>query len=135
MLAHPNIVRVLGGCAHAGHPFLVMELMPRCLHNVIHGAAGLALPDALCIATDVARGLAHLHPAIVHRDLKPANILLDAKGTAKISDFGLARYHLKPYISTQQPDAGSVAYMAPEGKQARGARGARRRTQDAHTFP
>ncbi|EFJ39615.1 hypothetical protein VOLCADRAFT_100754 [Volvox carteri f. nagariensis] len=115
MLAHPNIVRVLGGCAHAGHPFLVMELMPRCLHNVIHGAAGLALPDALRIATDVARGLAHLHPAIVHRDLKPANILLDAEGTAKISDFGLARYHLKPYISTQQPDAGSVAYMAPEG--------------------
>ncbi|GIM11605.1 hypothetical protein Vretimale_15100 [Volvox reticuliferus] len=122
MLAHPNIVRVLGGCAHAGHPFLVMELMPSCLHNVIHGAAGLTLPDALRIATDVARGLAHLHPAIVHRDLKPANILLDANGTAKISDFGLARYHLKPYISTQQPDAGSVAYMAPEGTNVEAAR-------------
>ncbi|GFR50301.1 hypothetical protein Agub_g12491 [Astrephomene gubernaculifera] len=184
-LAHPNIVRVLGGCAHAGHPFLVMELMPACLHDVIHhphrykrylqgffaattpappplqqqrqrtqrqqqlplgssssgggedggsdprvgegrpAAAGrcmvsaegrLALGAALHIAADVARGLAHLHAgAIVHRDLKPANILLDAEGTAKISDFGLARYHLKPYISTQQPDAGSVAYMAPEG--------------------
>eukprot|EP00198_Chlamydomonas_reinhardtii_P012097 XP_001701434.1 predicted protein [Chlamydomonas reinhardtii] len=115
-LRHQNIVRVLGGCAHAGRPFLVMELLPRCLHNVIHGAnSRLPLSEVLRIATDVARGLRYLHPAIVHRDLKPANILLDATGTAKISDFGLARYHLKPYISTQQPDAGSVAYTAPEG--------------------
>ncbi|KXZ42613.1 hypothetical protein GPECTOR_130g574 [Gonium pectorale] len=91
-LQHPNIVRVLGGCAHAGHPFLVMELMPRCLHNVIHSATErLGLGEALRIATDVARGLAHLHPAIVHRDLKPANILMDSAGTSKISDFGLAR--------------------------------------------
>ncbi|KAG2441940.1 hypothetical protein HXX76_003545 [Chlamydomonas incerta] len=115
-LRHQNIVRVLGGCAHAGRPFLVMELLPRCLHNVIHGANSRLPPsEVLRIATDVARGLRYLHPAIVHRDLKPANILLDATGTAKISDFGLARYHLKPYISTQQPDAGSVAYTAPEG--------------------
>ncbi|KAG2493540.1 hypothetical protein HYH03_008354 [Edaphochlamys debaryana] len=115
-LQHQNIVRVLGGCAHAGRPFLVMELCRHSLHRLIHGPTGrLPLPTALRLATDVARGLAHLHPAIVHRDLKPANILLDDKGTAKITDFGLARYHLKPYISTQQPDAGTVAYTAPEG--------------------
>ncbi|PNH01131.1 putative serine/threonine-protein kinase [Tetrabaena socialis] len=115
---HPNIVRVLGGCADPAHPFLVMELMPRCLHHDVHrGGLGLelGLAGALAVGRDVASGLTHLAASgVVHRDLKPANILLDAAGTAKITDFGLARYHLKPYISTQQPDAGSVCYMSPE---------------------
>lgn len=43
------------------------------------------------VAHDVAEGLAHLHPAVVHRDLKPQNILLDARGRAKIADFGISR--------------------------------------------
>ncbi|MEW5300242.1 MAG: hypothetical protein WDW36_003184 [Sanguina aurantia] len=95
-LSHPNIVQLFGGCMQPPRAFL----MP--LHQI------------LAIAVDVARGLAYLHPSIVHRDLKPANILLDREGTAKISDFGLARSKYKSYISTKQPDAGSVAYMAPE---------------------
>ncbi len=43
------------------------------------------------IGKDIAMGLFHLHPTVVHRDLKPANVLLDSKGQAKISDFGMAR--------------------------------------------
>ncbi len=45
----------------------------------------------LQVAHDVAEGLAHLHPKVVHRDLKPQNILLDARGRAKIADFGVSR--------------------------------------------
>lgn len=69
-LSHPNIVRVLGGCAHRSHPFLVMELMPACLHTLIHSTQPLPVRRVLEIAKDVANGLEFLHPEIIHRDLK-----------------------------------------------------------------
>ncbi|KAG2429001.1 hypothetical protein HXX76_011245 [Chlamydomonas incerta] len=81
------------------------------------GGSPLPLFRVLEIALDVALGLQYLHsraPAVVHRDLKPSNILLDAKGRAKISDFGLARLAYNAYIDTARPETGSMAYMAPE---------------------
>ncbi|EFJ44208.1 hypothetical protein VOLCADRAFT_65242 [Volvox carteri f. nagariensis] len=113
-LRHKNIVRVYGGCLRPPCIFLVMQLMQQSLDSVIHhGQRHLTLRRALQLARDVAAGLSYLHPTIVHRDLKPANILIDESGTAKISDFGLARYKYKAYLSTRTPDQGSVAYMAP----------------------
>ncbi|MBP0615761.1 serine/threonine-protein kinase [Jiella mangrovi] len=42
------------------------------------------------IATEVSFGLQALHQrGMIHRDIKPANILLDDRGCARISDFGL----------------------------------------------
>ena len=58
--------------------------------------------------------LSYLHTKkIVHRDVKTENILLDANGTAKIADFGVAR------IEAQNPSemtggVGTPWYMAPE---------------------
>jgi serine/threonine protein kinase len=40
---------------------------------------------------DIMHGLAYLHQHhIIHRDLKPENVLLDARGIAKLSDFGVS---------------------------------------------
>ncbi|TDC42140.1 tetratricopeptide repeat protein [Actinomadura sp. KC345] len=50
------------------------------------------VPRILDIAIQVAWGLEHAHGrGLVHQDIKPANVLLDLDGTAKITDFGLAR--------------------------------------------
>ena len=46
----------------------------------------------LQIAADVADAMAYLHPAVVHRDLKSSNVLLDHRGRAKVSDFGIAAF-------------------------------------------
>eukprot|EP00198_Chlamydomonas_reinhardtii_P014188 XP_001703525.1 predicted protein [Chlamydomonas reinhardtii] len=122
---HPNIVNLLGGSLQPPNVFIVEELCVGSLEARIHGGPGknAAAPKALSayeqlrIAVDVATGLQYLHertPAIVHRDLKPANILIDPNGTAKISDFGLARVKTHAVINTKAPDVGSIGYMAPE---------------------
>ncbi|KXZ54209.1 hypothetical protein GPECTOR_5g301 [Gonium pectorale] len=114
-LRHKNIVHLFGGCMRPPHIFFVMQLMRQSLDSVIHHMhPPLSLRRALELARDVAAGLLYLHPTIVHRDLKPANILIDEAGVAKISDFGLARYKFKAYLSTRSTDQGSIPYMAPE---------------------
>ncbi|GLC35775.1 hypothetical protein PLESTB_000492900 [Pleodorina starrii] len=77
----------------------------------------MSLRRVLKVALDVASGLQYLHtrsPAIVHRDLKPANVLINANGTAKICDFGLARVKTSAAINTKAPEVGTIGYMAPE---------------------
>lgn len=52
----------------------------------------------------------HYHQ-IVHRDIKPENIILDEKGYAKLTDFGLSSL-LKKINPKESP--GTFSYMAPE---------------------
>eukprot|EP00798_Chlamydomonas_sp_ICE-L_P016741 gene16741-23013_t len=95
--------------------FIVEELMHQDLSNLVH-SSGVTLPldEVIRIGKDICMGLFHLHPTIIHRDLKPANVLMDRFNNAKITDFGMARFKLTTHLSTKTPDAGTVAYMAPE---------------------
>ena len=56
------------------------------------GGERAALDRILDIAIQMAWGLAHAHDSgLVHRDVKPANVMLEPDGTAKVTDFGLAK--------------------------------------------
>ena len=65
---------------------------------------------------DIARGLEYLHqrrPSVIHRDCKSSNILITARGTAKIADFGLAKVK-QSTRSMVRSLVGTVNWQAPE---------------------
>lgn len=116
-LNHPNLVRAFDVDESDGIHFLVMEY--------VYGASlqklgKLAVPRAIDYARQAALGLAHAHAAgLVHRDVKPGNLLVDAAGTVKVLDLGLARFaaDLRDKLTDEQNrDAilGTADYLSPE---------------------
>ncbi|MEM9802343.1 MAG: serine/threonine-protein kinase [Planctomycetota bacterium] len=67
------------------------------------------------IAANVARALHAAHECgVVHRDVAPKNIVVDARGRAKLVDFGIARFVDESTRSGRVDAAGTLPYMAPE---------------------
>lgn len=63
----------------------------------------------------VAHALAAAHPTVIHRDVSLDNILIDDSGTARLSDFGLARDLSAPSVSgSEDVFRGRLRYAAPE---------------------
>jgi serine/threonine-protein kinase len=117
-LQHPNIVAVYEIGTHQGTPFFSLEfcsggsLDKKLAGTPIEGNEAARLVQTLAGAMQAA------HRAnVIHRDLKPANVLLTADGTAKVTDFGLAR-KLDESSQTQTGAVmGTPSYMAPEQAQ------------------
>ena len=67
------------------------------------------------IGAEVAEALAHAHGrGVLHRDVKPSNLLLDARGTAWVTDFGLAKFEGGEDLTETGDVVGTLRYMAPE---------------------
>jgi tRNA A-37 threonylcarbamoyl transferase component Bud32 len=92
-LNHPSIARLLdGGMLEDGEPYLVMEYIDGLPLNSwceLH-KPNLRQRIQLCLEICAAVEYAH-RQLVIHRDLKPANILVDAGGTPKLLDFGIAK--------------------------------------------
>jgi eukaryotic-like serine/threonine-protein kinase len=118
-LQHPNVIAVYDVVEDAGQSFLIMEYLPSTSLAEVLGQHGRLAPwEAARIGAEVADALAAAHEAgIVHRDVKPGNVLLTAEGTAKVTDFGIARAvedATATATATSGLLAGTPAYLSPE---------------------
>ena len=114
---HPNIIEVYDTGHDRGWHYIAMEYMEGgSLTDLIVRDGPLPPERSLAIMKQVTQGLAEAHRmGILHRDMKPSNILLNAKGRAKIADFGLAkRPDVDPCVTLHATMLGTPAYMAPE---------------------
>jgi serine/threonine-protein kinase len=117
-LHHPHVVGVLDFGTYENKLFLVMELVEGdSLAGLLARSGPQPAERVARIAAEAAAGLAAAHQqGIVHRDIKPANLLLDADGTLKIGDFGIARFMDDPAaaLTATGQIVGTSLYIAPE---------------------
>lgn len=117
-ISHPNIVGIYDVGEENGMYYIVMELVDGItLKKYIEEKGKLSVKEAVGIALQIANGLEVAHSNhIIHRDIKPQNILIARDGTAKVTDFGIAKAASSNTITANA--MGSVHYISPE--QARG---------------
>jgi eukaryotic-like serine/threonine-protein kinase len=92
-LVHPGIARLLdGGTSADGRPYTVMEYVEGASLTRYCRERGSSLHERLTLFMQVCEAVAFAHRnLVIHRDLKPDNILVDAEGTVKLLDFGIAK--------------------------------------------
>ena len=136
---HPNVVPILEiGETEHGY-YIVMEYVEgdtlgRLLARSAQTGQRLPTKVGLRVIVDMLAGLDAAHElkddegnalGIVHRDISPQNVLVGVDGSARLSDFGVARATSRLSTTRTGQLKGKLAYMAPE--QAKGDRDIDRR--------
>jgi serine/threonine protein kinase len=118
-LKHPNILQVLDVFDGAPFPYCVMELFES--ENVkfaLWHNRDWILGQEFLILRQVASALRHCHDAkIIHGDVRPENILVNSRGIAKLTEFGLSQAmgsKLLKRVFGGKKVSGSPLYMSPE---------------------
>jgi serine/threonine-protein kinase len=113
-VSHSNVCRVYDLGTVDGQMFLSMEYVDgEDLASLLRRIGRIPPDKAVEIARQLCAGLAAAHKeGVLHRDLKPANVMLDGRGRAVMTDFGLAG--LVDQIQGADVRSGTPAYMSPE---------------------
>src|SRR3954464_5094967 len=127
-LNHPHIVTVIDAGEDDNTPYIVFEYVEgETLKDRIRRHGRLPIQEAIAYAIEIppalgaahalglarALGVAH-ERGIVHRDVKPQNVLVDEEGSAKVTDFGIARTLDQEGLTADGRVLGTTDYVSPE---------------------
>jgi serine/threonine-protein kinase len=115
-LNHPHIVQIIDAGEEGATPYIVFEYVEgETLKQRIRRLGRLPVPEAVAYAIEIARALDAAHARhIVHRDVKPQNVLIDLEGSAKVTDFGIARTLDEDGLTSDGRVLGTTDYVSPE---------------------
>ena len=116
-LDHSAIVRVYDLDRDGAIESIVMEYAPGKTLRFLLKMGPFPVRYALCLAIEIADGLAHAHErGVLHRDLKTENVLVTEDAHAKILDFGIAKWLLAEDEALTHSSAllGTCRAMSPE---------------------
>jgi eukaryotic-like serine/threonine-protein kinase len=115
-LNHPYVVGVIDASEDDGTPYIVFEYVEgETLKDRIRRLGRLPVVEAVAYAIEIARALGAAHERrIVHRDVKPQNVLIDEEGTARVTDFGIARSLAEEGLTADGRVLGTTDYVSPE---------------------
>ncbi len=115
-LTHPNIVSIYDVGNEDNLYYIVMELIQgKTLKDIITEDGKLSWKWSINVAMQIASALETAHKNnIIHRDIKPHNIIITEEGTAKVTDFGIAKAVSNSTITAFGTTIGSVHYFSPE---------------------
>jgi eukaryotic-like serine/threonine-protein kinase len=115
-LSHPHVVGVIDAGEDDGRPYIVFEhIEGETLKERIRRSGQLPVAESVAYAIEIARALGAAHARhIVHRDVKPQNVLIDEEGSAKVTDFGIARTLDEEGLTADGRVIGTTDYVSPE---------------------
>ncbi len=122
-LNHRHIVQVYDFGTEGDLAYIVMEYIEgKELQDRFAAGERFDLGTAFRIMGELLDALEFAHEAgVIHRDIKPANIMIDAKGHAKLTDFGVARVAEPGGDQAEATKVGTIvgtpSYMSPEQMQ------------------
>jgi serine/threonine-protein kinase len=114
---HPNIVRVYDSGEAGGIYYFVMEYIRGYTFGAyLQRKQQIAFEDVLIIAESITSALAYAWQKfkVVHCDIKPDNLMVDADGTIKLMDLGIARSLLTARVDSAEEVLGTPAYISPD---------------------
>ncbi|HTX39563.1 MAG TPA: protein kinase [Bryobacteraceae bacterium] len=116
ILSHPGIVTIYDVEQQGDVAYIAMEYVDGpTLDQMLSRPQALSGTQMFSILGQTAVALDYAHQkGIVHRDIKPANIMVTGDGTAKITDFGIAKITASEQLTMTGSIVGTPHYMSPE---------------------
>ncbi len=113
-LSHPRIPRVYSHFTDEGRHYLTMDFVQGEDLDALLEKQPAGFPEAQVLdwAMQISDVLTYLHAnGLIYRDIKPSNIMIEADGTIKLVDFGIAKLFKPAERGTQ---IGTPGYSPPE---------------------